>query len=47
MALGAALGLAALMFWFALIAIPLVIAAGAIAWLSYHYQRWRNRARWG
>jgi hypothetical protein len=32
---------AALALWFALILIPVVVAAGLIAWLAFRYQVWR------
>ena len=41
----ATLGLAALMAWFALILIPVALAAGVIAWLTYRWQVWRIRQR--
>jgi fatty acid desaturase len=37
----AALAVAALALWFALILIPVVLVAGLIAWLAFRYQVWR------
>jgi hypothetical protein len=37
----AALAVAAFALWFALILIPVVAAAGLIAWLAFRYQLWR------
>ncbi len=37
----AALAVAAFALWFALILIPVVMAAGLIAWLAFRYQIWR------
>ena len=37
----AALAVASLALWFALILIPVVAVAGVIAWLSFKYQLWR------
>jgi hypothetical protein len=43
----AALALAALALWFALILIPIVLVAGLIAWLAFRYQIWRaGRGAW-
>ena len=46
----AALAVAALALWFALILIPIVLVAGLIAWLAFRYQVWRAgrdiRAPW-
>jgi hypothetical protein len=39
--LTAALAVAALALWFALLLIPLAIGAGLIAWLALRYQLWR------
>jgi hypothetical protein len=41
--LAAALAVAALALWFALILIPVAIVAGLIAWLSLRYRLWRAR----
>ncbi|MEJ0019430.1 MAG: hypothetical protein WDN25_23335 [Acetobacteraceae bacterium] len=41
----AALAVAAFALWFALILIPVVLVAGAIAWLSFRYQVWRAGRR--
>lgn len=41
----AALAVAAFALWFALILIPVVVVAGAIAWLAFRYQVWRA-GRW-
>jgi hypothetical protein len=41
----AALAVAALALWFALILIPIVALAAAIAWLSFRYQAWKGN-RW-
>jgi hypothetical protein len=41
--LAAALAVAALALWFALILIPVAIVAGLIAWLSFRYRLWRAR----
>ncbi len=43
--LAAALAVAALALWFALILIPVVVVAGLIAWLAFRYQVWRAGAR--
>lgn len=40
-----ALAVASLALWFALILIPVVVAAGLIAWLAFRYQLWRTRQR--
>ena len=40
-----ALAVASLALWFALILIPVVVAAGLIAWLAFRYQLWRIRQR--
>ena len=40
----AALAVAALALWFALILIPVVLVAGLIAWLAFRYQVWRAGA---
>jgi len=40
-----ALAVAAFALWFALILIPVVVAAGLIAWLAFRYQLWRARQR--
>jgi len=37
----AALAVAAFALWVALILIPVVLVAGAIAWLAFRYQVWR------
>ncbi len=37
----AAMAVAALALWFALILIPVVLVAGLIAWLAFRYQIWR------
>ena len=37
----AALAVAAFALWFALILIPVVLLAAAIAWLAFRYQEWR------
>jgi hypothetical protein len=42
-AVAGALAVAALALWFALILIPVVVAAGLIAWLAFRYQLWRAR----
>ena len=42
----AALAIAALALWFALILIPIVLAAALIAWLAFRYQLWRAGGRW-
>jgi len=39
--LAAALAVAALALWFALLLIPVAIGAGLIAWLAFRYQLWR------
>ncbi len=39
--LAGALAVAALALWFALILIPVAIAAGVIAWLAFRYQVWK------
>ena len=39
--LAGALAVAALALWFALLLIPVAIAAGLIAWLAFRYQLWR------
>jgi fatty acid desaturase len=39
--LAVALALAAFALWFALVLIPVAIAAGLIAWLAFRYQLWR------
>ena len=44
---GAALAVAALALWFALVLIPVVIAAAIIAWLALRYQMWRASRRNG
>jgi hypothetical protein len=36
-----ALVVASFALWFALILIPVVVVAGAIAWLAFRYQVWR------
>ena len=41
----AALAIAALALWFALVLIPVVIAAAVIAWLAFRYQVWRASRR--
>ena len=38
----AALAIAALALWFAVILIPVVIVAGLIAWLAFRYQVWKT-----
>ena len=46
-AVAAALALAAVALWFALILIPVVVVAGLIAWLAFRYQLWRaGQGRW-
>ena len=40
-----ALAVAAFALWFALILIPVVVAAALIAWLAFRYQLWRTRQR--
>ena len=46
-AVAAALAVAAVALWFALILIPVVVAAGLIAWLAFRYQLWRaGQGRW-
>ena len=40
-----ALAVAAFALWFALILIPVVVAAALIAWLALRYQLWRARQR--
>ena len=40
-----ALAVAALALWFALVLIPVVIAAAVIAWLAFRYQVWRASRR--
>jgi hypothetical protein len=46
-AVAAALALAAVALWFALILIPVVVVAGLIAWLALRYQLWRaGQGRW-
>jgi fatty acid desaturase len=40
-----ALAVAAFALWFALILIPVVVAAALIAWLASRYQLWRTRQR--
>jgi fatty acid desaturase len=40
-----ALAVAALALWFALLLIPVVLVAGAIAWLAFRYQLWRAGQR--
>ncbi len=43
----AALAVAAFALWFALILIPVVVLAAAIAWLAFRYQMWRaGGSRW-
>ena len=43
----AALAVASLALWFALILIPVVVVAGLIAWLAFRYQVWRaGQRRW-
>ena len=43
----AALAVAALALWFALILIPVAIVAGLIAWLAFRYRLWRaGRDAW-
>lgn len=43
----AALAVAAFALWFALVLIPVVFAAGLIAWLALRYQMWRaGQNRW-
>jgi hypothetical protein len=37
-----ALVVASFALWFALILIPVVVVAGAIAWLAFRYQVWRR-----
>jgi len=48
--LALALMVASFALWFALILIPVVVVAGAIAWLAFRYQVWRaggvQRNRW-
>ncbi len=39
--LAGALAVAALALWFALLLIPVAIAAGVIAWLAFRYQVWK------
>jgi hypothetical protein len=39
--LAGALAVAAIALWFALLLIPVAIAAGLIAWLAFRYQIWR------
>jgi fatty acid desaturase len=39
-----ALMVASFALWFALILIPVVVVAGAIAWLAFRYQVWRAGA---
>ena len=46
-AVAAALAVAAVALWFALILIPVVVVAGLIAWLALRYQLWRaGQGRW-
>ena len=46
-AVAAALAVAAVALWFALILIPVVVVAGLIAWLAFRYQLWRaGQGRW-
>jgi fatty acid desaturase len=40
-----ALAVAAFALWFALILIPVVVAAALIGWLAFRYQLWRTRQR--
>ncbi len=39
--LAGALAIAAVALWFALVLIPVAIAAGVIAWLAFRYQVWK------
>lgn len=39
----AALGFAALAVWFALMLIPVALAAGAVAWAAWRWRIWRIR----
>lgn len=41
--LAGALSVAAFVFWFALSLIPVVLVAGAVAWLAFRVQVWRMR----
>jgi hypothetical protein len=45
-----ALVVASFALWFALILIPVVVVAGAIAWVAFRYQVWRagwsQKNRW-
>ncbi len=40
----AALAVAAVALWFALVLIPVVVIAALIAWLAFRYQLWRAGA---
>ena len=40
--LAAALAIAGLAIWFALMLIPVALAAGAVAWAAWRWQVWRN-----
>jgi hypothetical protein len=40
--LAGGLALAAFALWFALVLIPIAVAAGLIAWLAFRYQLWRS-----
>ena len=42
-AITAALAIAALALWFALILIPVALGAAAVAWLAWRYRLWRAR----
>jgi hypothetical protein len=44
--IAAALAIASFALWFALILIPVVVVAGAIAWLAFRFQLWRTGGRW-
>ena len=44
--LAAGFALAALALWFALMLIPIALAAGAIAWAAWRWQLWRAPRRY-
>jgi len=44
-AVAAAVAVAAFALWIALIMIPVVLAAGVIAWLAFRFQLWRATSR--
>ena len=43
--LAAGLAIAAFAVWFALLLIPIALAAGAIAWVAWRFQLWRGPRR--